>query len=334
MRHLACSFSILMMLVTAGCGGRASTEEQGNEPNVPEHPQQQPEHPEQPQSSSSRLFVNSGSSLYTITPDPWRPTKIGDFAWPSPLPPSEEPEILLIQEIAIDKHGRMFGLSPSDLYRVDTKTAKLTHVGPIADAYSLNGLSFVDRQGKSVLIGTEIRGDVIQIDTRTGATSRIYQLPSDLLFYSEIVYVKGAGSFVAANPKWIYDLKPPFPFGAALLKVDVETGATTQIGDVGTVGLSGMFQWRGKIYAVSTPEHAIVEIDPKTGKGKPVFSTLGLSLLGAAASSVTVDSSPGTVIPSHSSPALSPPRGVAQRLKYKQYSCGLAPTEATKSLTE
>src|SRR5258706_2749994 len=86
-----------------------------------------------PDERLAAVYAHSDADLYRIDPDTLAITHVGAFAWPRG---GDQ-----MTDIAIDRDGKMIGISFDKVYVVDPMTAKCTYLALLDRSF--NGLSFV-----------------------------------------------------------------------------------------------------------------------------------------------------------------------------------------------
>jgi hypothetical protein len=219
----------------------------------------------------SYVYAHSSSTLYKIDPDTLAVTRIADFGWPAPVGSDQ------MTDLAIDKTGRMIGVSFGSVYTVDPMTAQCTLLSSSLGG-SFNGVSFVPAAmvgatGDDVLVGTRNSdGLVFRIDPMTGAATQVGDMGAQFQSSGDLVAVAGFGTVQTT-------------LGAAsdvLVKLDPITFTAHQVGTTST-GFNqiwGVAFWKGKIFGFSQTGQFVV-IDATTGVGTLVQSN-GPAWWGAA----------------------------------------------------
>ena len=197
------------------------------------------------------VYAHSSKELYSVDPKTLAVTLVAPFGWPSL---SDE-----MTDIAIDRDGRMIGISFDKVYAVDAKTAACTHLANLDREF--NGLSFITpavAEGKEYLMAAANDGVLYEINPTNGQARRVGAYGAGLKSSGDLVSVKGFGT-VATVEK---DLgKTDW-----LARVDPTTGQAQLIGDTGFADIWGLGYWKDKIYGFTEASEFIL-IDVKTGKG-------------------------------------------------------------------
>ena len=161
------------------------------------------------------VYAHSSDKLYKVDPSTLQVALIASFKWPGFLPDE-------MTDIALDRKGKMVGISYTVVYSVDPKTAVCTRLADL-DNSGFNGLSYVASEiadGKELLMATSSDGLVYEIDPTTGKSKQIGNYGG-----GDVVSVKGLGTFATVK-------QVPFSSGTDwLAKIDVLTGKATLVGD-------------------------------------------------------------------------------------------------------
>jgi hypothetical protein len=204
------------------------------------------------------VYAHSADKLYKVDPDALTVQLIAPFKWPSL---SDQ-----MTDIAIDRKGKMIGISYTSVYAVDPKTAVCTYLADLGAAGAdFNGLSFIApeiAEGQEYLYAAGITGSVYEIDAVTGTSKKVgsYGGPGSS---GDIVSVKGLGTFATVSKD--------FSSTDWLARIDILTGKATLIGDTGFQDIWGLGFWKNKFYGFTEASQFIL-IDPKTGKGTQISS--------------------------------------------------------------
>ncbi len=200
------------------------------------------------------VYAHSADELYQIDPDSLEVTLVGPFGWPG--------EADTMTDIALDKVGRMIGISYDKVYEVNKKTAVCAYLAPLTQGF--NGLSFITPQiaeGNELLVATSDQGDVFEIDPETGRATVLGAFGGGLRSSGDLVSVRGFGTVATVTRlSSLTDL---------LARVDPTTGTATVIGDTGYAEIWGLGFWKDKVYGF-TEDSRFLLIDPQTGEATEV----------------------------------------------------------------
>lgn len=220
-----------------------------------------------PPPENAAVYAHSASELYRVDPDTLQVTLVAPFQWPMAADQ--------MTDIAIDKDGRMIGISFDKVYSVDETTAICTFLANLGSQF--NGLSFIPAQdidptGDEILVGAALDGSFIELDPNTGVTTPIGNYGGGLTSSGDIVSVSGFGTVATVKQGGLgNDL---------LARIDPTTGVATVIGDTGVANIWGVGFWGNKVFGF-TSGNAFVLIDPTTGSSMNV-ETSSVSWWGAA----------------------------------------------------
>jgi hypothetical protein len=207
------------------------------------------------------VYAHSASQLYKLDPTSLSVTLIGAFKWPSG---SDQ-----MTDIALDRKGKMTGISFNSVYSVDPKTAACTYLAPLqtpSGIASFNGLSYIAVQAADTteaLMASAGDGTLYEIDPATGQSKKVGAFGGGLGSSGDLVSVKGLT---------LATVKQGFGLTDWLARVNPLTGQAVLIGDTGFSDVWGLGFWKDKVYGFTEGGQLIV-IDPKTGKGTQASSS-------------------------------------------------------------
>ena len=210
-----------------------------------------------PYSGEPVVYAHSATRLYSVDPATLKVSLIGAFKWPV-LPDQ-------MTDIALDKKGKMTGVSFHSVYSVDTKTAVCTFLARLDTSSGIgkyNGLSYISVQGvdtKEVLMASDEDGWLYEVDPATGKSKKAGSLGGGLRSSGDLVSVKGLGTLATVK-------RSPLASTDWLARLDPATGLAQLIGDTGFKDIWGLGFWKNKVYGFTDGQQFIL-IDPKTGKG-------------------------------------------------------------------
>jgi len=207
------------------------------------------------------VYAHSASQLYKLDPTSLSVTLIGAFKWPGG---SDQ-----MTDIALDRKGKMTGISFNSVYSVDPKTAACTYLAPLqtpSGIASFNGLSYIAVQAADTteaLMASAGDGTLYEIDPATGQSKKVGAFGGGLGSSGDLVSVKGLT---------LATVKQGFGLTDWLARVNPLTGQAVPIGDTGFSDVWGLGFWKDKVYGFTEGGQLIV-IDPKTGKGTQASSS-------------------------------------------------------------
>lgn len=207
------------------------------------------------------VYAHTASTLYKVDPDTLQIMLIGEFKWPAEIGTDQ------MTDLAIDKTGRMVGLSFGGVYLVDPATAATTFLSTLGGG-DFNGLSFVPadmvgQTGDDVLIGTRnTDGLVFKIDPQTGASDQVGNMGNLFQSSGDLVAVAGFGTVqTTLGAPWdVLSKLAPLTFRATAAP------ASTGFGQIWGVAF-----WKGLVFGF-TREGQFVTINPTTGAATLVRS--------------------------------------------------------------
>jgi hypothetical protein len=201
----------------------------------------------------TKVFAHTEDALFQVDPETFGIAKVAAFVWPQ--------QADKMTDIALDKNGKMIGVSKTTVYGVDPATAACTVMATFpGDQYHFVGLSFVidttSVDKGEYLMGLDKDGAVYEIDPDTGAAVKRGELGGGLKAGGDVVSVKGFGT--------VATVKPPDDDTDWLSRVDPHSGAATLIGDTGFEKVWGVGYWKGQVYGF-TAQGEFVLIDVVSG---------------------------------------------------------------------
>lgn len=196
----------------------------------------------------THVFAHSDQQLYRVDPDTLDIQLVGSFDWGGGW---DE-----MTDIAIDRDGRMIGISYDRVYAVNSDNAA---TGYLADLdRSFNGLSFLPHPSqpeREILIGAAQDGSVYEIDPATGASTPRGNYGDGMGSSGDIVSVDGFGTAATVT----------MGFGGSDQLVRVESDSSADpIGDTGVEDLWGLGFWGDKVYGFAE-DGSFVLLDIHTG---------------------------------------------------------------------
>jgi hypothetical protein len=254
--------ALLVAVMIPGCSPDTTS------PPAPVHDERPPpDEPIVPRPRPIKILVNTASALYRLDPDSFAVTELGRFRFPDGL---DE-----ITDIALDREGRLWGVSFAAIYAIDEPTLVAHKLGA-APPGMLNALAVVS----SVAIGEREKPDLViaagfqthtvfRIDTAHGTATPIGDLQTGASS-GDITWCPGIGPVIVLLQ----------PDGDVLARLEIGTLAAVPIGRIGVERVRGLAPLRDGLVGV-TEAGDILEIDPATGVGK-LLAHHDLAFYGAA----------------------------------------------------
>jgi hypothetical protein len=201
------------------------------------------------------VYAHSAQQLFRVDPDTLDVSLVGTFQWP--LGPDE------MTDIAVDKDGKMTGISYTRIYAIDKDTADCTYLSNVGASF--NGLSWVpantvDPNAPEILVAASGYGDVVKINPLTGGTTTIGNYGNGWVSSGDIVAVKDLGILATVNTGEGNDF---------LARIHPSTWEATIVGDTGSSVVWGLGYWKDRVYGF-TEERRFLLIDPASGLASPV----------------------------------------------------------------
>lgn len=204
----------------------------------------------------SKVFAHTSKQLFSVDPSTFKVTPVAPFSWPAGTDS--------MTDIALDKQGRMIGISYDKLYEVDPKTGACRLLSHLSRRFV--GLSYVSDAGKEQLVGIDSsQGLVFSIDPKTGAHRPIGMLGGGWRASGDLVSVTGFGTVATVKPMG----PSKTTTNDTLVRVDPKTGRAKPIGDIGFRNIWGLGFWKSQLYGF-TGSSELLSIDIKTGRGRLV----------------------------------------------------------------
>lgn len=201
---------------------------------------------------AAKMYAHSSSTLAQIDTETYEVTVIGDFGWPGGMDS--------MTDIAIDRHGQLFGVSFGRLYVCQPQTAECWDLGMLMAEY--NGLTWIPAgtllPDKDALIGITTDGtwnhltvvDQMVMGVKLGAYGGTYESAGDAFS------IENVGTYAAVYKAGVNT--------TLIVRVDPLTGKVQS--ELAILPLStvwGLAGWEGAIVAFDfTGEMAVV--DPMT----------------------------------------------------------------------
>ncbi|MBW2733414.1 MAG: hypothetical protein JRH20_13585 [Deltaproteobacteria bacterium] len=183
------------------------------------------------------VYAHTPEELFKVDPETMAVTSVAAFVFPT------EEESKRITDIALDKDGKMVGVTRNTVYAIDVATAVCTRLASNAVHYV--GLSYVVDTSKpdktEFLMGLDKDGTVYEINPETGATTPRGGLGKDPV--DTAVDLNAAGDIVSVRGL----ISPHIP-GSTTLATVVRPGYdndwlawinTTSVGNFGEAALIG-----------------------------------------------------------------------------------------------
>ena len=210
------------------------------------------------------VYAQTESELYKVDPETLEITLIGAFSFPAG---TTKPRMT---DIALDKDGRMIGVTSEGVYEVDPATAVCTYLAAAPGHYV--GLSFVHDpssiEQNEYLMGMAKGGEIYEINPKTGEARQRGSLGNDPI--DTVNPLIAAGDIVSIrNFKTLATVLRPGYDNDWLAELDPKTGEAILIGDTGVKKIWGLGFWKrdgeNRVFGFTT-EGKFVLIDVRTGK--------------------------------------------------------------------
>ena len=216
------------------------------------------------------VYAHSGSDLFRVDPKSFEIARVGPFVMKLG---TRDRFLNTVTDIAVDKAGRMTGITFNELLDINPATAECRSLAQLAGS-QLNGLSWIrTADGGEILAATSISGAVLQIDPATGMAKPIGNLGNGQKSSGDLVSVASYGTLITLQG----------PGSDVLARVDPATGVAAPIGPTGFAKVWGIGFWGNRVFGFTQIGEFIL-IDPKTGAGTLVRTETAFPFWGAGVS--------------------------------------------------
>lgn len=240
-------------------------------------------------SDSYSVYAHSDTVLYTIDLSTKTLVTIGNFNAPPQMGSTSGHDV--ITDLAVAPGGTIYVISETALYTADTTDGHVTKVGSLA-ACGQRGVALTTTSDGRLWMG-DFMGAICQIDisTATPTVKPPVMMSDDMALAGDMVGVDNGTVFGTA-----YKLSDTATqMNNVLVKIDVASGAVTQIGPSGYPKLFGASFQQDKVFAFTHDGTGrVITIDPSSGAGT-MFGTFmdpttshGISFAGAGVNSLVV----------------------------------------------
>jgi hypothetical protein len=214
------------------------------------------------------VYAETDHELYEIDPaHPDSTTKLCTFGGALTSSTADS-----VNDIAVQRDGALYGITRTDLYRIDPATCAATHVVQMASS-GFNCLAF---DGQGHLIAATQTGDVSLIDVGTGAVTAAGRFGGTLGCSGDLVTLSNGLVYATAK-----DSSCTSNCTDLLVTLDPSNGyQATTVGDIGSAGVFGLGFWGGVLYGF-TKNGESIQIDPASGAGTTLGVQATLKFYGA-----------------------------------------------------
>jgi hypothetical protein len=246
----------LVALVVVGCSSPEATAP-ASPPVATEGPSRAAPAVEVPR--PIKILLNTPTALYQLDLDTFQVTEHGEFSFPDGKDQ--------VTDIALDREGRLWGVSFDAIYAIDQPTLVAHKLGRTPEGSMINALAVVssqaigEREGPDVLIAAGFRThSVFRVDTAKGTVTAIGNLQLGTSS-GDITWCPGVGPVIVLHhDDGGYDV---------LARLEAKTFTAVPIGGgIGFERVRGIAPLRDGLVGV-TETGDVIEIDPATGVGKP-----------------------------------------------------------------
>jgi hypothetical protein len=213
------------------------------------------------------VYAHSADRLFRVDPDSLDVREVGVFHRQG------APTAFVggVTDIAIDRVGRIVGLTTAELLEIDALDAACKTIAQLPSGPLFNGLSWVrGEQMTEELVATGYDGSVYRIDPTTGASSLMGTLGASLRSSGDLVSVASYGTLATVTGSG----------GDMLVRMDPRTGHAVTIGAIGFDKVWGLGFWGNRVFGFTDLGQFLL-VDPSTGAGRLQRALPGLRFWGA-----------------------------------------------------
>ena len=212
----------------------------------------------EPPVDDTLVYAHSGSDLFQVDPRTLVLSRLGNLTMRDP--DGQLQYLNTVTDIAVDRNGRIVGVTFDSLLEIDPETAECTFIAPLPADLAFNGLSFLHlAEGTETLVATTLAGVIYRVDKATGSVDVLGELGGGMQSSGDIVSVAGYGTLITIRGEDTDQLA----------RVDPTTGAATPIGPIGATHVWGLGFWQDRVFGF-TDRGEFLLIDPTTGAGSEV----------------------------------------------------------------
>jgi hypothetical protein len=171
-----------------------------------------------------------------------------------------------LEDIALDSHGTLYGVSGTSLYTVDTKTGAASRVAPLSVV--LSALDFAP-DGTLYAAGGD---SLFTIDPKTGELQKVATYPPG--YFS-------SGDLAVIGSRLLATVNSEAGENDSLLSIDLETFDETLVGSTGFRKIYGLAAYGTQLFGY-TNAGQVLQIDPTTAEST-VLASPGTMFYGASA---------------------------------------------------
>jgi hypothetical protein len=212
------------------------------------------------------VYASSNTDLYQVDPVTLAQTHLCTFTIDGGAPSS------VITDIAVKGEGGLFGVTEESLYSIDPRSCDLTPLVALSSGTGKTqwvGLAFT---ADDQLIAADEKGDVVNIDTSSGAVTTVGHFGSTYGCSGDLVAIDDANQTIyasATDSSCTLDTKCT----DVLVTLDPGNGyAAHPIGNIGYREVFGLGYWGGILYGF-THAGQTIQIDPDGGSSILIDST-------------------------------------------------------------
>jgi hypothetical protein len=215
-------------------------------------------------SSAMTVYMHTPGALWKLDLKTYAVSKAGYFKWPDGPYSSEQ-----MTDIAIDRHGVLYGVSFIKAYVCHPTTVECWELGDLPDFF--NGLTMIPKgvidPDREVLVGISVDGGWYRLDVNDNgiAATKLGQYGEGYYSTGDAYSIQDVGTFAAVyrpaelmGPDYLIEVDPLT--GSSVSEVGVLPGDEDVLGLAGWTGLAFAFEVGGDIVVIDTSSGEIVEI--------------------------------------------------------------------------
>ena len=204
------------------------------------------------------VYAHTATELFRMDVKTMTLVSVARFRFPSGTQTAN------MTDIAIDRHGVLWGVSFNDIFLIHPNTAECWRIGALPRSF--NGLSYIPAaasgQAADMLVGISLEGEWWRVDLGTGSaaptatTTLIGSYGGGWRSSGDVFSIVGVGTFAAVDNGGVDQLAEVNPANGSIVRLLGELGGKTAV-----YGLAG---WSGRVFAFDESGE-IMALDATTG---------------------------------------------------------------------
>lgn len=241
------------------------------------------------------VYAHSGRELFRFDPreNPPAVRRIGMLTYAPGTPGVDAGSGPSLTDLAVDREGRVVGVSRDALFRVNPTTAECTRIAMLPTDSLYVALTYIPAgerdPANEVLVGGTREGELFEINPETGRTTRIAKLSDNWEISGDFVSVAGAGTYVTVR-------RTTRDESDRLALVNLSNGRLTFVGSssatIGFGSIYGLGYWRATVFGF-TLAGEFIRINTSTGRGTLVNEPGVMGGFAGAGSTTIAPTGPG-----------------------------------------